>query len=73
MADTVDRMTELTPADLVVTRTITDTAPCPVKDCPVSVTESRELGDEALKDAGGYLRAKLVKSMEDHVRMAHPD
>jgi hypothetical protein len=60
------------PADLIVTRTVTDHADCPVKDCPVSLTESREQGSsEPLNTVGGYVRGKLIKALEAHIATTH--
>ena len=62
------------PADIIVTRKVVDSAHCPVKDCPVSVTEDREQGSgESLNDVGGYVRAKLIKAIEAHIEGTHRD
>jgi hypothetical protein len=62
------------PADLIVSRKIVDSAHCPEKDCPVSMTEEREQGSsEELTTVGGYVRGKLIKAMTDHMEMAHND
>ncbi len=62
------------PADFVVARTIVDKAPCPVEDCPVSITEEREQGAlERLEEVAGYVRGKLIKALTEHVAMAHKE
>jgi hypothetical protein len=62
------------PADLHIDRKVVDSARCPVKDCPVSITEEREESSgETLEALAGYVRGKFIKAMDDHIAMAHQE
>lgn len=60
------------PAELVVALKTTGAAHCPVHGCAVQIVETRKHGaGEDATTVAGYVKGMVIKSMTDHVGMAH--